>query len=125
MTALALVVACGRTAPTPAEIAERSWRAHEVVIRAGEDAPSCPAAGAAMQAAFATHRQAFVDGLALDQDKERLAEAITYLEQHGERYRTLETRMAALSDRCGADPSVAAAFRQMEAPSGTAQSKAP
>lgn len=69
-----------------------------------------------MHAAFAEHRQAFVDALALDGDKERLAAATEYLEKNEERYRTIEARMEALADRCADDPTVAAAFRQMESP---------
>jgi hypothetical protein len=103
-------------APSPTEITDRSWRAHEVVIAAGENAKTCAEAGAAMQAAFARHRQAFVDGLALDRDRERLRRASAYIEQQGERYHLIEVRMKLLSERCGADATVAAAFRQMEAP---------
>jgi hypothetical protein len=115
---LAICVACGgkADAPSPAETADRAWRAHEVVIAAGEDAKTCAEAGPAMQAAFAKHRQAFVDGMSLDSDKARLAEATDHIEKHDERYRTIEVRMEALSDRCGEEPSVAAAFRQIEAP---------
>lgn len=107
---------CEADAPSPVEITERSWRAHERVLAAGENAKTCADAGAAMQAAFAQHRQAFVDGLALDRDKARLARAAAYIAQHGERYHLIEVRMEVLSERCGADPTVAAAFRQMEAP---------
>ena len=103
-------------APSPAEITDRAWRAHELVIAAGENAKSCAEAGAAMQAAFAKNRQAFVAAMALDKDKQRLAAATEFIENNDERYRTLELRMEALSDRCGDDPTVAAAFRQMEAP---------
>jgi hypothetical protein len=109
---------CGGSAdaPSPAEIAERAWHAHEVVISAGEEAADCAAAGAAMQRVFAAQRQAFVDAMTLDRDKQRLAAATEYLEKNEERYRTIEARMDALSDRCGHEPAVAAAFRQMEAP---------
>ena len=103
-------------APSPAEITDRAWRAHELVIAAGENAKSCAEAGPAMQAAFANNRQAFVAAMALDKDKQRLAAATEFIENNDERYRTLELRMEALSDRCGDDPTVAAAFRQMEAP---------
>lgn len=103
-------------APSPAEITDRAWRAHELVIAAGEDAPTCAEAGVAMQRVFAHNRQAFVDALALDRDEQRLAEAADFIERQGERYRTIEVRMEALSERCGADPTVAAAFHQMEAP---------
>ena len=103
-------------APSPAEITDRAWRAHERVISAGEDAPDCAAAGAAMQRVFAQHRQAFVDAMALDRDKRRLAAATAYLEANEQRYRTIEARMEALATRCGNDPTVAAAFHQMESP---------
>jgi hypothetical protein len=113
-----VVIACGgkSDAPSPAEITERAWRAHELVIAAGETAKTCPEAGAAMQAAFAKNRQAFVDALSLDSDKERLSAAADYIEKNDARYRTIEMRMDALADRCDGDPTVAAAFRQMEAP---------
>ena len=109
---------CGGNAdaPSPAEITERAWRAHEIVIAAGENAKTCAEAGTAMQAAFAKHRQAFVDALALDRDKQKLSQAADYIEKQGERYHTIEVRMEALSERCADDPTVAAAFRQMEAP---------
>jgi len=69
-----------------------------------------------MQKAFAANRQAFVDAIALDTDKERLAEATAYLEKNEERYKAIEARMDALSERCAAEPTVVAAFRAMEAP---------
>ena len=103
-------------APSPAEIADRGWRAHEIVIAAGENAKDCAAAGTAMQRAFAEHRQAFVDAMSLDGDKARLAAATEFIEKNEQRYRTIEARMDALADRCALDPTVAAAFRSMESP---------
>ena len=101
---------------SPAEVADRGWRAHELVISAGEGAKTCADAGPAMQQVFAAHRQAFVDAIALDQDRERLRQATEYLEAHQDRYADLETRMEALSERCAADATVQAAFREMESP---------
>jgi hypothetical protein len=108
--------ACKERAPSPAEIADRGWAAHEIVIAAGEHAPSCAEAGLAMQRAFVAHRQAFVDAIALDKNPEHLARATEYLEQHQDRYADLETRMEALSLRCADDATVQATFRQMESP---------
>jgi hypothetical protein len=114
--ALGLSPGCKDHAPSPAEIADHGWRAHELVVTAGERAPTCAEAGVAMQRVFTEHRQAFVDAIALDNDRQRLAEATEYLEAHQERYADLETRMEALSERCAEDPAVLAAFRQMESP---------
>lgn len=111
-----LALAACDSPPSPAEIADRGWRAHELVVATGERAGSCAAAGAAMQATFIVLRSAFVDALALDHDRQRLAEATEYLEAHQDRYADLETRMAALADRCAEDPTVQAAFLQMESP---------
>lgn len=108
--------ACKDRASSPAEIADRGWRAHELVITAGEGAATCDQAGAAMQRAFTEHRQDFVDAIALDRDKAKLAEATDYLEAHQDRYADLETRMTALSERCADDPAVQAAFLGMESP---------
>lgn len=107
---------CKDHVPSPAEVADDGWTAHELVIAAGERAPSCAQAGVAMQRVFAQHRQAFVEAIALDNDRARLAEATAYLEAHQQRYADLETRMEALSERCAEDPTVLAAFRQMETP---------
>ena len=65
--------------PTAAEITDRSWQAHVLVVTAGERAKTCAEAGAAMQQAFAAHRQAFVDAMALDRDKAKLAEATEFI----------------------------------------------
>ena len=115
---LAICIACGgkADAPSPAAITERAWRAHELVIAAGEAAKTCAEAGPAMQAVVAQHRQAFVDSIALDADKARLAEATDYVEKHEERHHAIEARMEALAERCGQEPSVARAFLQMESP---------
>jgi hypothetical protein len=114
---MALVSTAGcKDRPTAAEIAERGWRAHELVIAAGERAASCAEAGAAMQRAFAEHRADFVAAIALDRDRQRLAEATAYLEAHQDRYADLETRMTGLSERCAGDPAVQAVFGRMEAP---------
>jgi len=108
--------ACKDRAPPPAEIADRGWRAHELVVTAGEGAATCALAGAAMQRVFTEHRQDFVDAIALDRDKQKLAEATDYLEAHQDRYADLETRMTALSERCADDPAVQATFMGMESP---------
>ena len=107
---------CKDRPPSPAEIADRGWRAHELVVTAGEHEATCAGAGAAMQRVIAAHRQDFADALALDRDKQKLAEATDYLEAHQDRYADLETRMTALSERCAGDPTVAAAFTAMESP---------
>jgi hypothetical protein len=107
---------CKARAPSPAEVADRAWRAHELVVAAGEQERTCAEAGAAMQRAFAAHRQAFVDGIALDRDRARLEAATDYIAAHEKRYRDLETRMIALSDRCADEPAVAAVFQMMESP---------
>ena len=104
------------TAEAAAQIADRGWHAHELVVAAGEAAKTCAEAGVAMQRVFVAHRQDFVDAIALDKDKDRLRAATDYLEAHQDRYADLETRMEALSDRCGSDTTVQAAFRQMESP---------
>lgn len=115
--AFLLLLGCGRSGPpSPAEITDRAWKAHGIVIAAGERAATCADAGAAMQQAFVEHRQAFVDAFALDKDRAKLAEATAYLEANQRRYADLETRMEALSDRCAEDPSVQAAFEQMSSP---------
>jgi hypothetical protein len=119
LAALALALAapaCRDRGPTAAEITDRAWRAHDVVVAAGEQERTCAEAGAAMQRAFAAHRQAFVDGMALDRDRARLEQAVEYLTHHEDRYRDLETRMIALSDRCLDEPTVTAVFRMMESP---------
>ena len=113
--AVAALAAC-KAEPSPAEVAEAGWHAHELVIAAGERAASCADAGAAMEKVFADHRGAFVAALQLDQDKARLQAATDYLEAHGDRYADLETRMEALSDRCAADKTVQAVFHEMELP---------
>lgn len=116
LAVLLALAACDRGPPSPADVADRGWRAHELVVAAGERAETCVAAGAAMQATFVVLRSAFVDALALDHDRARLAEATAYLEAHQDRYADLETRMEALSERCASDPTVQAAFLQMESP---------
>jgi hypothetical protein len=113
---LAGLGACKDRAPSPAEVADRGWRAHELVVTAGEHEATCAAAGAAMQRVFAAHRQDFVDAIALDRDKQKLAEATDYLEAHQDRYADLETRMTALSERCADAPDVQATFVGMESP---------
>ena len=110
------LAACKDRAPSPAEIADRGWRAPELVIAAGEHAATCAEAGAAMQRVFTEHHQDFVDAIALDNDKQKLSEATDYLEAHQDRYADLETRMTGLSERCAGDPAVQAAFTVMESP---------
>ena len=107
---------CKDRGPSAADLADRSWRAHELVVAAGEHAPTCAEAGAAMQRAFAAHRQAFVDGIALDRDRAKLEAATDYLAKHEGRYRDLEARMIMLSERCADEPTVVAVFRMMESP---------
>lgn len=118
---LAIALALGgcqkdRSLSSAAAITDRSWKAHVLVIDAGERATTCAEAGVAMQRAFADHRQAFADAMALDKDKARLAEATEFIEANEARYADIDTRMAALSDRCADDPTVRAVFRQISDP---------
>lgn len=110
------MIGCKDPPATPADIADRGWRAHELVVTAGEREKTCAAAGVAMQRVFTANRQAFVDAIGLDKDKDALRQATDYLEAHQDRYRDLETRMDALSVRCAVDATVQAAFKQMESP---------
>ena len=109
-----LAAACAQPAPSPSEIVDRAWRAHELVVAAGERASSCAVAGAAMQTLYLAHRAELADAVALDRDRDRLAEATAYLEQHADRYADLDTRMAALADRCAGEPLVTAVFAAMD-----------
>lgn len=86
------------------------------MVTAGERAKTCAEAGAAMQQVFTANRQAFVDAMALDLDRAKLAEATVFIEANEARYADIDTRMAALSDRCADEPTVQAAFQQMSAP---------
>jgi hypothetical protein len=108
--------ACKERPPSPADIADRGWRAHELVVTAGERAATCAEAGTAMQRVFTAQREAFVEAIALDRDRDRLIAATEYLEAHQGRYADLETRMIALSERCADEPTVQAAFAEMESP---------
>lgn len=110
------LAACKDGPPTPAEVADRGWRAHELVVAAGERAETCAGAGVAMQAMFIAQRQDFVDAIELDRDRKKLAEATDYLEAHQGRYADLETRMTALSERCADDHTVQEVFAAMESP---------
>ena len=107
---------CKDHAPSPAEIADRGWHAHELVIAAGEAAKTCAEAGSAMQKVFNAHHDEFLAAFDLDQDKARLQEATDFLEKHQDRYGDLETRMEALTDRCANDAAVQAVFHRMAAP---------
>lgn len=102
--------------PAAVETADRGWRAHGLVVAVGERAPTCAAAGPAMYGAFVALRPVFVAAIELDRDREALAAATAYLEAHADRYRDLETRMAALADRCAEDPGVSEVFRRLESP---------
>ena len=101
---------------SPADITARAWEAHALVIGAGERAKTCAEAGPAMQQVVADHRQAFVDAMRLDNDKAQLAAATAYIEANESRYKDLDTRMAALSERCADDATVQAAFDAMSNP---------
>ncbi|MGE0548397.1 MAG: hypothetical protein AB7R00_15130 [Kofleriaceae bacterium] len=114
--AVVVGLACNACDPTPSELADRGWRAHAAVIGAGERAATCADAGAAMLRTFDARRQAFIDAIELEHDRERMTEAAPYLEANRQRYADLATRMIALSDRCADEPTVVAAFRQMETP---------
>jgi hypothetical protein len=114
--AVAAGVGCKDGSGSAADITQRAWDAHSVVIGAGEAARTCAEAGAAMQKEIAARRELFVAAVALDNDRQKLAEATAWIEAHEDRYKDLETRMAALSDRCADDSTVQAAFEAMSNP---------
>jgi hypothetical protein len=107
--------ACKDQAPSPAEICDRAWTAHELVIAAGEQQPRCADAGAAMLRVYAEHREAFAAGVALERGA-MPSEVRAYIEAHEDRYADLATRMEGLSERCADDPGVQEVFRRMENP---------
>jgi hypothetical protein len=107
---------CKDSGASAADITQRAWDAHAAVVGAGEAARTCAEAGAAMQKEIAARREVFVAAVALDKDREKLAEAAAWIEAHEDRYKDLETRMAALSDRCADDATVQAAFEAMSNP---------
>jgi hypothetical protein len=107
---------CKDTGGSAADITQRAWDAHSAVIGAGEAARTCAEAGPAMQKEIAARRDLFVAAVALDNDRQKLAEATAWIEAHEDRYKDLETRMAALSDRCADDATVQAAFEAMSNP---------
>ncbi|HEY1551832.1 MAG TPA: hypothetical protein VGG28_28595 [Kofleriaceae bacterium] len=107
---------CKDHAPSPAEIADQGWHAHDLVITAGEGAKSCADAAVVMQRVFSEHKAYFEAAFDLDRDKDRLQEATDFLEAHQDRYGDLETRMEALQDRCAGDTAVQAVFHQMATP---------
>ena len=112
------VLACQkeRSLSSAAEITDRSWRAHVLVIAAGERTKTCAEAGVAMQQVFTSHRQAFVDAMTLDRDKAKLAEATAFIEANEDRYADIDSRMGALAERCTDDATVQAVFQQMSGP---------
>ncbi len=97
-------------------VAERGWKAHELVLVAGEQATSCPAAGTAMQQALAEHRAELAAAVAIDQDRDQLRAATAYIEAHPEHFPDLDDRLDALRTRCARDPAVQAVLREMSAP---------
>ncbi len=115
---LIVVAGCDR-APTPIEVVDRGWQAHARLVAAGEHAPTCAAAGVAMQGVFDRERPAFVAALALERDKAKLEEVRAYLEAHDAEYRDLETRTEALDARCAGDAGVTAVFAKLELPDGS------
>ena len=114
--ALAALLGCKDPAPSPGAIADRSWRVHEIAVTAGEHAPTCAEAGAAMLRVVTEHHQELVDAYALDRDPDRLRAATEYLEAHADRYADLEARMDALAEKCQNDAGVQQAFREMKTP---------
>ncbi len=110
------LTACSAHRDTPEDIAERGWDATELVVAAGEGAPTCSAAGVAMQRTFTDHRAAFVDAMELERDPDRLAAASEFIAANGQRYADLDLRMEALADRCSDDATVRAAFHLLESP---------
>ena len=107
---------CKDHAPSPAEIADRGWHAHDLVITAGGNAKSCAEAAIAMQRVYAEHKDELVAAFDLERDKARLQEATDFLEAHQDRYGDLDTRLEALQDRCAKDANVQAVFQQMATP---------
>ncbi|HEY4240019.1 MAG TPA: hypothetical protein VGM88_09400 [Kofleriaceae bacterium] len=115
--ALLLLVFCSCSRDnSPGAVAQRGWHAHDLVLRAGEAAPSCAAAGPAMQAVLVEQRQVLLDAVALEADKDRVSEAADYIAGHPDDFPDLDDRTEAFAQKCGADPGVAAALRRMANP---------
>jgi hypothetical protein len=111
------LAACGKSgAPTPGQVVERGWDAHEAVVAAGEHAASCPEVGAAMRRALGEHHAALADAFELDRDPAQLEKLVDFLEAHQDRLDELARRSDALRARCPDDASVTAAFHDLQVP---------
>lgn len=114
---LTILLACGSSrAPTPGEIVERGWDAHEAVIAAGERAATCADAGAAMQRELRDRRPALLAAVAIDRDADQLEKLADFLEAHQDRLDELARRTDAVRARCAEDAGVATALRDLAVP---------
>ncbi len=111
------LLGCGSShAPTPGDVVERGWDAHEAVIAAGERAATCADAGAAMQRELRDRRPALAAAVALDRDPDQLAKLVDFLEAHQDRLDELARRTDAVRARCPDDAGVVTALRDLAVP---------
>lgn len=97
-------------------IAKRDWAAQDQILAAGEHAADCPAAGAAMQAALAAHRNDLVAGAATTRDPAKVKRITDYITAHPDEFPDQEERWDQLLARCPRDPAIHAVNAEIQLP---------
>jgi len=116
-----LVTSCKRDhAPSstdPAiQTAKRDWAAQDLILAAGEHAVDCSAAGEAMQAALAAHRNDLVAAAATTRDPAKVALVTDYMTAHPDEFPDQEDRWDKLLARCPRNPTIHAVNAEIQLP---------
>jgi hypothetical protein len=120
-----LVTSCQRdhapssTDPAPEPVidtAKRDWAAQDLILAAGEHAVDCPAAGAAMQAALAAHRNELVAAAATTRDPAKVRLVTDYMTAHPDEFPDQEDRWDKLLARCPRNPTIHAVNAEIQLP---------
>ncbi|MEO8549402.1 MAG: hypothetical protein ABI678_05500 [Kofleriaceae bacterium] len=97
-------------------IAKRDWAAQDLILAAGEQAADCPAAGQAMQAVLAAHRNDLVAAAATTREPAKVELVTNYMVAHPDEFPDQDDRWDQLLGRCPKNPAIQAVHAEIQLP---------
>ncbi|MFT3697169.1 MAG: hypothetical protein QM831_28765 [Kofleriaceae bacterium] len=96
------------------QIAKRDWKAESDMLAAGERAPDCPNAAAAMRQVLVTHRNDFLAAQKQLENPETIEKVTNYMTAYPADFPDLDERWQAMLDRCKDDHAVMAVITEKD-----------
>lgn len=95
-------------------VAKRDWKAESDMLAAGERAPDCPNAAAAMRQVLVAHRNDFLAAQKQLESPDTIQKVTDYMTAYPAEFPELDARWQAMIDRCKDDHAVQAVIAEKD-----------